>query len=53
VAKPTITIPGIKRAAAFFVTNLNWTIEEAADEWVVLRTAHDADSRHFTYFVAF
>src|SRR5262249_62227880 len=29
-------LPGIKRAVAFFVTNLNWTIEEAADGWVVL-----------------
>jgi predicted O-methyltransferase YrrM len=46
-------LPGIKRAVAFFVTNLNWTIEESADDWVVLRTAHDADTRHFTYFVAF
>lgn len=46
-------LPGIKRAVAFFVTNLNWTIEEAADGWVVLRTARNADARHFTYFVAF
>ena len=46
-------LPGIQRAVAFFVTNLNWTIEEAALGWVVLRTARDADTRHFTYFVAF
>lgn len=46
-------LPGIRRATAFFVTNLNWTIEEAADDWVVLRTSHDLDTRHFTYFVAF
>ncbi len=46
-------LPGIKRAVAFFVTNLNWTIEETADDWVVLRTAQDADNRHFTYFAEF
>jgi hypothetical protein len=46
-------LPGIKRAVAFFVANLNWTIEEAAEGWVVLRTARDIDTRHFTYFVAF
>ncbi len=46
-------LPGIRRAVAFFVTNLNWTVEEAAEGWVVLRTARDADTRHFTYFVAF
>jgi predicted O-methyltransferase YrrM len=46
-------LPGIKRAAAFFVTNLNWTVEESGDDWVVLRTARDADDRHFTYFVEF
>jgi predicted O-methyltransferase YrrM len=53
IALDDYDLPGIKRAVAFFVANLNWTIEEAADGWVVLRTAHDADTRHFTYFVAF
>jgi predicted O-methyltransferase YrrM len=46
-------LPGIRRAVAFFVANLKWTIEEAADAWVVLRTARDADTRHFTDFVDF
>ncbi|MEZ4729649.1 MAG: class I SAM-dependent methyltransferase [Caldilineaceae bacterium] len=46
-------LPGIERAVAFFVTNLNWTVEEAASDWVVLRTAQTADDRHFTYFVEF
>lgn len=46
-------LPGIKRAVAFFVTNLNWTIAEQADDWVVLRTADAADERPFTYFVDF
>jgi predicted O-methyltransferase YrrM len=46
-------LPGIKRAVAFFVTNLSWTIEETAHDWVVLRTARDADDRDFTYFVNF
>jgi predicted O-methyltransferase YrrM len=46
-------LPGIRRAVAFFVTNLNWTVEEAAEDWVVLRTAREADTRPFTYFVPF
>jgi predicted O-methyltransferase YrrM len=46
-------LPGIKRAVAFFVANLNWTVEEEADGWVVLRTAREADTRHFTDFIAF
>ena len=46
-------LPGIRRAVAFFVTNLNWIIEESSEDWVVLRTASEADNRHFTYFVEF
>ena len=46
-------LPGIRRAVAFFVANLNWTIESAAPEWVVVRTSTTADVRPFTYFVDF
>jgi predicted O-methyltransferase YrrM len=51
-------LPGIKRAVAFFLTNLDWTSEETAPpdyghQWVVLRTARHADKRDFRYFVEF
>jgi predicted O-methyltransferase YrrM len=51
-------LPGIERAVSFFQTNLGWTIEETArpedrHHWVVLRTAVDADTRDFRYFVEF
>jgi len=46
-------LPAIKRAVAFFVTNLNWTIEETSHHLAVLRTATEADTRPFTYFVEF
>jgi predicted O-methyltransferase YrrM len=50
--------PGIKRAVSFFLTNLEWTIEETSPKgdshhWVVLRTAKGEDKRHFRYFVDF
>jgi hypothetical protein len=51
-------LSGIHRAAAFFISNLGWRIEEKSpmdDEhvWVVLRTPEDEDSRDFRYFVEF
>jgi predicted O-methyltransferase YrrM len=46
-------LPGIQRAVAFFVANLNWAIESSAPEWVVLRTPTAPDERPFTYFVDF
>jgi predicted O-methyltransferase YrrM len=51
-------LPGIERAASFFVKNLEWKIEETSppdDEhrWVVLRTSEDEDTRDFRYFVEF
>lgn len=46
-------LPGIRRAAAFFVGNLSWTIEEIGADWVTLRTANEPDTRHFGYFVEF
>jgi predicted O-methyltransferase YrrM len=49
--------PGIKRAASFFLKNLEWKIEETASDdkhhWAVLRTSEDEDTRDFRYFVEF
>jgi predicted O-methyltransferase YrrM len=51
-------LPGVAKAAAFFVTNLGWLVEEVspADElhqWVVLRTSAVPDRRSFEHFVDF
>lgn len=51
-------LPGIERAAAFFINNLKWTIEatsspEDQHHWIVLRTSKDEDTRDFRYFVDF
>jgi predicted O-methyltransferase YrrM len=51
-------LPGIKRAVAFFTTNLGWTIAETSPadddhQWVVLRTANQEDTRDFRYFAEF
>jgi predicted O-methyltransferase YrrM len=51
-------LPGINRAAAFFINNLEWSIEETspsddAHHWVVLRTSEEEDTRDFRYFVDF
>ncbi len=51
-------LPGIRRAVSFYLTNLDWRVEEtsragAHHNWVVLRTAHGEDNRHFRYFVDF
>jgi predicted O-methyltransferase YrrM len=47
-------LPGIRRAVSFFVTNLNWTLEQVSGERLaVLRTASGADTRDFKFFVEF
>jgi len=51
-------LPGIERAASFFMRNLGWRLEETAapedgHHWAVLRTANEEDSRDFRYFVDF
>jgi predicted O-methyltransferase YrrM len=51
-------LPGIRRAVSFYVTNLNWRVEEecSRDElhhWVVVRTAEADDTRDYRYFVDF
>jgi predicted O-methyltransferase YrrM len=51
-------LPAVRRAASFFLTNLEWTLEEvsAADDlhqWAVLRTGSVPDTRPFDYYVEF
>jgi predicted O-methyltransferase YrrM len=51
-------LPGIRRAASFFINNLAWRIEETSPpddphDWVVLRTSEEEDTRGFRYFVEF
>ena len=51
-------LPGIRRAVSFYLTNLNWRIEETSSEdddhrWAVVRTASTDDARDFRYFVDF
>ena len=47
----------IKKAASFFVKNLDWKIEEKGSygerEWLVMRTSEKQDARHFMYFIDF
>jgi hypothetical protein len=43
---------------SFFVTNLDWTLEESSTEdelhnWAVLRTSDKRDTRPFDHFVDF
>jgi predicted O-methyltransferase YrrM len=49
-------LPGIARAASFFVTNLGWSLQEVSTaedrhHWAVLRTSAEPDTRPFDYFV--
>jgi len=51
-------LPGIGKAASFFVTNLGWQLEEVSSaddrhQWAVFRTAAEPDTRSFDYFVDF
>ena len=51
-------LPGIRRAVSFYVTNLNWRVEEecSRDElhhWVAVRTSEADDARDYRYFVDF
>lgn len=54
----TPELPGVARAASFFVTNVGWRIEEISPaddlhQWVVLRTPATPDERSFEHFVDF
>lgn len=51
-------LPGIARAASFFLANLGWTLEETSaavdrHHWAVLRTSTTPDARPFDYFADF
>lgn len=51
-------LPGIHRAVSFYLSNLDWRIEETSPRgdghhWVALRTATTADTRDFRHFVDF
>jgi predicted O-methyltransferase YrrM len=51
-------LPAVARAAAFFVRNLDWTVEEVSPpdehhQWAVLRTYGRPDERPYDYFVDF
>jgi predicted O-methyltransferase YrrM len=51
-------LPGVARAASFFVANLGWRLEEVSPaddlhQWAALRTSVDPDQRPFDHFVDF
>ena len=51
-------LPGVARAASFFVENVGWAVESVSPpdefhQWVVLRTPSTPDERTFDYFVDF
>jgi predicted O-methyltransferase YrrM len=49
-------LPAVARAAAFFVRNLEWTLEEVSPpdehhQWAVLRTSREPDAREYEDYV--
>jgi CTP:molybdopterin cytidylyltransferase MocA/predicted O-methyltransferase YrrM len=51
-------LPAVSRAVSFFVTNLDWSVEEESDadddhHWAVLRTSDQPDTRSFEDYVDF
>src|SRR6266852_6024027 len=51
-------IPGVRKAVAFFLSNMQWTMEEnseasATHQWAVVRTPHKPLERTFKDFVDF
>jgi predicted O-methyltransferase YrrM len=51
-------LAGVRKAVAFYLTNLDWTLEETSEpdrehQWAVVRTSDQPDQRPFTYFVDF
>jgi predicted O-methyltransferase YrrM len=51
-------LPAVERATSFFVTNLEWRLEEVSGaddlhQWAVLRTPEERDTRPFDYYIDF
>jgi predicted O-methyltransferase YrrM len=51
-------IPGVHKAVAFFLSNMQWTMEEVSEasethQWAVVRTRHEPLERTFKDFVDF
>jgi len=51
-------LPGVARAASFFLTNRGWSLQEVSTaedrhHWAVLRTSTEPDRRPFGYFADF
>ena len=51
-------LPGVARAASFFLTNMGWKLEEVSawddlHQWAVLRTSAVPDTRPFDFYVDF
>jgi len=51
-------LPGVRRAAAFFVANLGWSVRDASPlddvhQWAVLTTSARPDERPYDFFVGF
>ena len=51
-------IPGVRKAVAFFLSNMQWAIEEVSEaseihQWAVVRTRHEPLERTFKDFIDF
>ena len=51
-------LPGVRRAASFFITNIGWTLDDVspADElhqWAIMSTPTRPDERPYDFFVEF
>jgi hypothetical protein len=51
-------LPGVRRAAAFFVANLGWSVRDVSPpddvhQWAVLTTSARPDERPYDFFVGF
>jgi len=51
-------IPGVRKAIAFFLSNMQWTMEEVSEasethQWAVVRTRHEPLERTFKDFIDF
>jgi hypothetical protein len=51
-------IPGVRKAVAFFLSNMQWAMEEVSEasethQWAVVRTRHEPLERTFKDFIDF